>query len=108
MPFPLDIHISPMVSVKLSRLADRPLKLRHADRWLIAWHNRSGAPVVLALAWLGENIAQDPDIVKILRDRLSPNTKQDLMDGIKLMQDWMIPVISQICSGVETNNEEAE
>ena len=72
----------------------------------MAWHSRSGAPVVLALAWLEENIAPDPAIVRILRDRLSPSTKQDLMDGIKLMPNWMIPVISQICSGLETNNEE--
>ncbi len=90
------------------QIGGQTLKLRHADQWLMAWHNRPGAPVVLALAWLGENIAQDPDIVKILRDRLSPNTKQDLMDGMSLMPDWMIPVVRHICSGVETNNEETE
>jgi len=88
------------------QIGGQTLKLRHADRWLMAWHNRAGAPVVLALAWLGENIAPDPAIVRILRDRLSPDIKQDLMDRIKLIPDWMIPAISQICSGVETNNEE--
>ena len=77
------------------QIGGQTLKLRHADPWLMAWHNRAAAPVVLALAWLGENIAQDRDLVRIIRDRLSPDTKQDLMDGIKLMPDWMKVIVQQ-------------
>ena len=82
-------------STQTLQIGGQTLKLRHADRWLMAWHNRAGAPVVLALAWLGENIAQDPDVVDLLSDHLSPDTKQDLMDGIKLMPDWMKPIVQQ-------------
>ncbi len=64
----------------------------------MAWQNRSGAPVVQALAWLGKNIADDRDLVDTLRHRLSPETKQDLIEGIKLLPAWMIPVVRQVSS----------
>ena len=80
------------------KVGGRTLKLRHASQRLMAWQNRSGAPVVQALAWLGKNIADDRDLVDTLRNRLSPETKQDLIDGIKLLPAWMIPVVRQVSS----------
>ena len=80
------------------KIGGRTLKLRHASQRLMAWQNRSGAPVVQALAWLGKNVAEDKDVVDTLRNRLSPETKQDLVDGIKLLPTWMIPVVRQVSS----------
>ena len=80
------------------KVGGHTIKLRHASQRLMAWNDHSGAPVVQALAWLGKNIADDRDVVNALRDRLSPDTKQDLVDGIKLLPTWMIPVVRQVSS----------
>ncbi len=66
----------------------------------MAWANRPGAPVVQALDWLGKNIADDKDLVDTLRSRLSPEIKRDLVNGIRLLPTWMIPVVRRVSKGV--------
>ncbi len=82
------------------QIGGRTLKLRHASPRLMAWANRPGAPVVQALDWLGKNIADDKDLVDTLRSRLSPEIKRDLVNGIRLLPTWMIPIVRQVSEGV--------
>lgn len=85
-------------SSRTMKVGNRSLKLRHASARLMAWHNRPGAPVIRALYWLGKNIADDQNVVTTLQKRLSPDIKADLVDGIKLLPAWMIPVVRQVSS----------
>ena len=83
------------------QIGGRTLKLRHTSQRLMAWANRPGAPVVQALDWLGKNIiADDKDLVDTLRSRLSPEIKGDLVNGIRLLPTWMIPIVRQVSEGV--------
>jgi hypothetical protein len=85
-------------SSRTMKVGDRSLKLRHVSARLMAWQNRPGAPVVQALHWLGKNIADNQNVVATLQKRLSPDIKADLVDGIKLLPAWMIPVVRQVSS----------
>jgi Family of unknown function (DUF6088) len=87
-------------SSRTLHIGKRTLKLRHVSTRLMAWKNRPGAPVVRALYWLGKNIADDREVVDTLQKRLSPDIKADLIDGIKLLPAWMIPMVRQV------NNQE--
>lgn len=85
-------------SSRTIKVGNSSLKLRHVSARLMAWQNRPGAPVVRALYWLGKNIADDQEVVDTLQKRLSIDVKTDLVNGIKLLPTWMIPVVRQISS----------
>lgn len=85
-------------SSRTLKVGKRTLKLRHVPAKLMAWKNRPGAPVVRALYWLDKNLADDKNVINTLQKQLSPDIKADLVDGIKLLPGWMIPVVRQVGS----------
>ena len=60
------------------------------------WYGRPGAPVIQALYWLGKPCAVDPQTASILRDLLPDYVKQDLVEGVSGLSDWMIPIIDSV------------
>jgi hypothetical protein len=78
------------------KIGGRTVYLRHARQRLMIWDGRPGASVVQALYWLGSNVTSNPEIIDILKKRLSDDVKADLMKGIKLLPSWIISIVRKI------------
>jgi hypothetical protein len=84
-------------STRTLKVGSRTVHLRHARHNLMAWANRPGALVVLALDWLGKDATSDPVVVDTLRMKLPDDTKQDLVKGIdSLPSSWMKSIVHKI------------
>lgn len=78
------------------QVGKRTLQLHHASKNVMKWANRPGAPVVQALYWLGHRVATNVEVINTLRQRISNDVKQDLIEGLGILPSWMIPIVRQI------------
>ena len=78
------------------KIGKRILELQHTSEDVMKWANRPGAPVVQALHWLGDRIANSTKVINTLRQRLSNDIKQDLINSLNSLPCWMISIVRQI------------
>jgi hypothetical protein len=84
-------------ATKTVNIGSRTIHLRHVSQRLIDWSNRPAACVVQALDWLGASVADNPDIINILRKRVPDDVKHDLINGkVPLPSSWMTSIIRKI------------
>jgi len=78
------------------KVGDATIELRPAGQKLGRWLDTPAAVPVQALLFLGRDSADDPHIVRALRDRLSPAAKRTLADDHRYRPLWMQPVIDKV------------
>jgi hypothetical protein len=78
------------------KIGGRTVYLRHARQRLMVWDGRPATSVIQALYWLGSNAASSPDVIDILKRRLSDDVKDDLTRGIKLLPSWIASIVHKI------------
>lgn len=78
------------------KIGDATIELRPAGQKLDEWLDTPGAVPIQALLFLGRDSADNPSIVRALRDRLSPAAKRSLADSRRYRPLWMQPVIDEI------------
>jgi hypothetical protein len=79
------------------------IRLKHGGRKLLAWADRPGFPVVNALFWLGENIADNSDAIAILRVSVSNTAMHDLRKGKHMLPAWAANVVDKLIQGDVVN-----
>ncbi len=79
------------------KIGNRTIYFRQAEGWLTKWFDHPGAFVIQALDWLGEVAASTPEVINILRIRLTDDVKKDLLQGIKSVDVplWISTIITQ-------------
>lgn len=84
-------------STRTINIGSRTIHLRHVSQRLIDWTDRPAACVVQALDWLGSSVADNPDTINILRQRVPDDLKRDLIDGKALLPSlWMTSIVHKI------------
>ena len=78
------------------RVDGRTIHLRHAGTKLMSWAGRSAAPVVLALYWLGPQLASDSNISKTLNQKLPDKLKEDLIRHSGSLPGWALPIVRSL------------
>ena len=80
------------------KVGKRTIEFKHAGTKLMQWYGRPGCSVVNTLLWFGRPIATYPQnkIADRLRRQLPDYVKQDLMDGIALLPEWMAGIVMQV------------
>lgn len=81
------------------KVGNRTIKLRPAGRKLDPWLDSPASVPMQALLFLGEKSADDPVVVKMLRNRLSSAQKRALADEARYRPDWMRAVIEKVLDG---------
>lgn len=81
------------------KVGNRRIKLRPAGRKLDAWLNTPASVPIQALLFLGEKGADDPAVVRKLRNRLSSGQKRALAEDRGYLPDWMRAVIQKVLNG---------
>lgn len=78
------------------KLGNSTLELRPAGRKLDPWLDTPASVPVQALLFVGHHSADDPDVVKALRNRLSSDAKRTLADESRYRPSWMQSVIEKV------------
>lgn len=78
------------------KVGNRTIKLRPAGRKLDPWLDTPASVLMQALHFLGEKSADDPTVVKALRNRLSSDAKRALADDRRYRPAWMTSVIEKV------------
>lgn len=78
------------------KLGTTTLELRPAGRKLDPWLDTPGSAPVQALLFLGQESADNPDVVKALRNRLSSDAKRSLADNSRYRPHWMQAMIEKV------------
>ncbi len=78
------------------KIGNRTVQLRHAPPKIVNLADRPSASVVIALDWLGQNIANAKDTIDILRRQLSPTIKRALEKDLQRLPSWMILIVRQL------------
>ena len=78
------------------KVGNRTIELRPAGRKLDDWLDTPAALPVQALLFLGQKSADNPDVVKALRNRLSSDAKRALADDRRYRPVWMQDVIEKV------------
>ena len=84
------------------KVGNRTIKLRPAGRKLDHWLDTPAAVPMQALLFLGEKSADDPALVKALRNQLSSDAKRALADHRRYHPDWMTSVIEKVVNDDQT------
>jgi hypothetical protein len=82
---------------KTVQVGGRRIYLKHVGRKVIAWADRPGGQFVAAVLWLGMPIASSPDMINLLRVRLTDDVKQDLLRDLELLPAWMASIAKRVC-----------
>lgn len=76
------------------KLGARPVELRHAPAWQLAFPGRPAGEVIRALAWFGRERA--PELTSRLQQTLSHETVQELARARGRMPTWMAAQVSTL------------
>lgn len=87
-------------AARVLHVGGRTVHLKHARKHLMQWVARPGLTVVLALDWLGKQVASGAEIINNLRMRLPDDVKQDLEQGVDHLPDWMAKIVHSITQSV--------
>ena len=82
---------------RVLNLGCQAVELRHAPRWQLALGNKASGQVVRALAWLGPDEA--PNVLQILRSRLTEAAKTELMSAAPQFPTWLARLIGEMVHG---------
>ena len=74
----------------------RTIHLRHAGPKVMSWAGRPGAPVALALRWLGPHAAGDAWVSKTLNRKLPASVKRDLLRHRASLPGWAESVVRNL------------
>jgi len=74
----------------------RTIHFKHVSPRIMKWTGRPSAPVVQALRWLGPDAAADKQVVKILNRNLPEDVKLDLLQNIRDLPGWALPIARSI------------
>jgi Family of unknown function (DUF6088) len=85
-------------------IGGQTVRLQHRSEKIMQWSDRPGATVVQAVLWLGKPIARDPEIVEILKTKLTDEVKADLLAGANELPSWMANTIVAVCTGAIGDN----
>jgi hypothetical protein len=83
-------------------IGGRRVQLQHQSQKIMQWVDRPGAMVVQAMLWLGEPIAHDPEIIEILRVKMTDEVKADLLKDVNELPSWMATALLSACVGAVT------
>lgn len=78
------------------RVGNRTIRLRPAGRKLDPWLDTPASLPIQALMFLGEKAADDPAVVRALRNQLSSDAKKALADDRRYRPDWVRTVIEKV------------
>jgi hypothetical protein len=84
------------------QVGGRRIYLKHVSRKVIVWADRPGGRSVAAVLWLGKPISSSPDIINLLRVRLTDDVKRDLLRDLDLLPGWMASIAQQVCDNLDT------
>jgi Family of unknown function (DUF6088) len=87
---------------KTVQVGGRRIYLKHVSRKVIIWADRPGGQFVAAVLWLGKPIASSPDMINLLRVRLTDDVKLDLLRDLELLPAWMALIAKQVCDNSDT------
>ncbi len=80
------------------KIDGRTVQFRHAGPQVMWWAGRPAGPVVQALRWLGRDAATDDRVIFELQRRLSAEVKSDLVQNIRSLPGWAIPLVRSIAA----------
>ena len=80
------------------KIDGRTVQFRHAGPQVMWWAGRPAAPVVQALRWLGRDAAADDQVISELQRRLSAEVKSDLLQNMRSLPGWAIPLAMSIAT----------
>ena len=80
------------------KIDGRTVQFRHAGPQVMWWAGRPAGPVVQALRWLGRDAATDDQVISELQRRLSAEVKSDLVQNIRSLPGWVIPLVRSIAA----------
>ena len=80
------------------KIDGRTVQFRHAGPQVMWWAGRPAAPVVQALRWLGRDAAADDQVISELQRRLSAEVKSDLLQNMRSLPGWAIPLAMSIAA----------
>ena len=80
------------------KIDGRTVQFRHAGPQVMWWAGRPAGPVVQALRWLGRDAATDDRVISELQRRLSAEVKSDLVQNIRSLPGWAIPLVRSIAA----------
>jgi Family of unknown function (DUF6088) len=77
------------------KLGNTTLQLKPAGQKLTDWIDTAAAVPIQALLFLGRDSVDNPQIVRAMRDQLSPDAKEALADDSRYRPQWMQQLISE-------------
>ena len=80
------------------KIDGRTVQFRHAGPQVMWWAGRPAGPVVQALRWLGRDAATDDHVISELQRRLSAEVKSDLVQNMRSLPGWAIPLVRSIAA----------
>jgi hypothetical protein len=83
---------------KTVKVGNRKVYLKHVGQKVIAWADRPGGKFVAAVLWLDQAIASAPDMIDLMRTSLAIEVKQDLIQNLDLLPDWMVSIARKVCN----------
>ena len=82
------------------KIDGRTVQFRHAGPQVMWWAGRPAGPVVQALRWLGRDAATDDHVISELQRRLSAEVKSDLVQNMRSLPGWAIPLVRSIAADI--------
>ena len=79
---------------------NRTVRFRHTSPSVMAWAGKPAALVMLALCWLGPDIASDSSVAATLKRKLPDYVKQDLVRNKAMLPGWAVPIALNV-AGME-------
>jgi hypothetical protein len=80
------------------QVGNRKVYLKHVSPKVIAWAGRPGGLFVAAVLWLDRAISSAPDTIDLMRAKLPDDVKQDLLQDLDLLPDWMASIARKVCN----------